>query len=714
MSWPGSGLSRVTTRSDSILVAPALALAAALAGTGSSAARGAEADPPAIPPTITVTATRRAVDTAEHAGNTARIGRPDIRRVGHQHVSQIMYRAPGTWISRGSGQEHLTAIRSPVLTGPGACGAFLFLEDGVPIRPAGFCNVNELFEINTEQADAIEVVRGPGSVLYGSNAMHGLINVLSPRIDQTGQRFSLESGSDDFYRARFSVGTWDGRQGFRASGHASHDGGFRESSGYDQGKLNLGWRRDTGDRLADIRFSATRLQQETAGFILGEDAYKSSEAARSNPNPEAYRDADSLRLTGLLGRRVGPGLWLETRPYLRYSDMQFLQHFLPGQPTEKNHQTSAGALTSVTVEGAGGRFWIFGADAEYTDGHLEETQALPIEDGSDFLKETRPAGRHYDFNVEALMAAAYARLEQPLGPATRLNAGLRYERIGYDYDNRMLDGNTREDGTECGFGGCLFSRPADRDDSFDAWSPRLGLIHDLGSRHQVYLAMSRGFRAPQATELYRLQRQQRVADLDNEELSAAEAGWRYAGNRLGLELVGFAMEKKNFIFRDAEGFNRSDGETRHLGIEYSLRARLSDSWQLAADGTWARHTYRFSSAAAGGEQIEKGDEVDTAPRHMSSLRLAWDAGGSAGAELEWVSLGSYSLDAANTDRYSGHDLLHLSWRQNLGDRWIVRARIRNLTDTSYAERADLAFGNYRYFPGRPRSLFMELAWNSSE
>ena len=45
----------------------------------------------------------------------------------------------------------------------GACGAFLLLEDGFALRPPGFCNVNELFETNTEQARAIEVTRGPGS-----------------------------------------------------------------------------------------------------------------------------------------------------------------------------------------------------------------------------------------------------------------------------------------------------------------------------------------------------------------------------------------------------------------------------------------------------------------------------------------------------------------------------------------------------------------------
>jgi outer membrane receptor for ferrienterochelin and colicin len=60
-----------------------------------------------------------------------------------------------------------------VLTGPGSCGSFLLLEDGIAVRPTGFCNVNELFELPSEQAEAIEVIRGPASALYGSNAVHG-------------------------------------------------------------------------------------------------------------------------------------------------------------------------------------------------------------------------------------------------------------------------------------------------------------------------------------------------------------------------------------------------------------------------------------------------------------------------------------------------------------------------------------------------------------
>ena len=48
----------------------------------------------------------------------------ELKKLDAQHPKQIFRRLPGIWISRGSGQEHLTAMRSPVLTGPGACGSF--------------------------------------------------------------------------------------------------------------------------------------------------------------------------------------------------------------------------------------------------------------------------------------------------------------------------------------------------------------------------------------------------------------------------------------------------------------------------------------------------------------------------------------------------------------------------------------------------------------
>ena len=130
----------------------------------------------------------------------------DVALVGATHHAEIMNRAPGTMIQRNSGEESLTAIRSPVLSGPGSCGTFLFLENSIPIRPVGFCNVNELFEVNSEQASSIEVLRGPAGVVYGSGAMHGAINVIQARAGRdAAPSLSLEGGPDEFYRGRLAL-----------------------------------------------------------------------------------------------------------------------------------------------------------------------------------------------------------------------------------------------------------------------------------------------------------------------------------------------------------------------------------------------------------------------------------------------------------------------------------------------------------------------------
>lgn len=332
---------------------------------------------------VVVTATGSTQPLSEIAGNIARIESDEIVLTGHTHIAELSTRSPATWVVRGSGQEHLTAIRSPVFVGAGACGAFLYLEDGVPIRPAGFCNVNELFEINSEQADAIEVVRGPGNALYGSNALHGIINVLPPAAADVSSHLAVETGAWDFVRGRFGHSFSRGGNNFAGWGHVEHDGGFRRQDSYDQAKLNLSWERGLEGGRRGVLFSGTHLRQDTAGFVFGEDAYKDSDLRKSNPVAGAIRDADSYRLIGRWERQLDETTSLELRPYVRNSWMEFTQHFLPGQPLEENRQNSAGLRALMRRQYSSGLL-IAGLDLEYMDGWLEESQDNPIEDGSDF------------------------------------------------------------------------------------------------------------------------------------------------------------------------------------------------------------------------------------------------------------------------------------------------------------------------------------------
>jgi len=659
---------------------------------------------------VTVTATRQPVSVLRYPGSVSRIGSDEVQLVGPTHHVEIMNRASGVMIQRNSGQESLTAVRSPVLTGPGSCGAFLFLEDGVSIRPVGFCNVNELFEVNTEQARGIEILRGPSSAVYGSSGMHGAINILTPLpADLPRLGVGLEAGPDEYGRIRLAASRKGTATDVGLAAHATHDGGWRDDSGYDEQKLNAALVHRHGAGTSDLRLTATHLDQDTAGFIQGEDTYRDPQIARSNPNPEAFRKAHSVRLSGRTARSVGDAAELTTIAYLRSSRMEFLQHFLLGKPLEENGQDSGGVLLALSHEFARGARLMGGADFEYGRSTLLQEQEGPTLEGPPAAQAIRPAGRHYDYVVDSWLAAGWLHLEQPLTPTLALTAGARLEYVLYDYDNRMIAGNTDESETPCPFGGCLYNRPADRSDEFTNVVPKLGLTWQVDERHALYLSATRGYRAPETSELYRLQRQQNVAELDSERIDGIEFGTRGVLDDFVYAVAAYAMRKDNVILRDSDGFNVDNGRTRHQGVEFELSWSPSAALTLATAGSYAEHTYDFDGFE-GSEPIESGRDIDTAPHWLHSVRATWQASDAVGVELEWQRVGPYWLDASNEHRYEGHDLLGLRAAWSPAPAWTVFLRVNNLTDTAYADRADFAFGSYRYFPGRERTLFVEARY----
>lgn len=448
----------------------------------------------------------------------------DIEGIGATHINETLNRVPGIWLSRGSGQEHLTAIRSAVLSGPGACGGFLFLEDAVPIRPVGFCNVNNLFEVNSEQSSAIEVWRGPASAVLGGNALLGAVNVLTAMPDSNS--FSFEGGPYDYYKAALTFNNENDAERLTGAFLTSSTNGYRDDTGYEQQKISLTYSTHVGDWKVFNTLSGTNLNQDTGGYVYGYEAYKDDELRKSNPTPEAYRKAWSVRLTSHWSNEN----W-RIVPYIRSSDMNFLQHFLPGQPRERNDQTSAGIISESVFQPNQGTIVKWGLQTEFMRAHVDEFQFEELTDSSLFNNNVRNQGTHYDFDANSFMMATYYDLRYEINELTRLVNSLRAEFLTYDYENKGLDGNTRDDGSACGFGGCLYNRPADRDDIFRNIAGRLGLEHDF-ELATGYVALGSGFRPPQVNELYRLQRNQNVADLDSEQILSIEFGFKRKRGRL--------------------------------------------------------------------------------------------------------------------------------------------------------------------------------------
>ena len=653
---------------------------------------------------IVVTARRRTTDAREIARSLTALGSENTGwNLGQTHVQEVLARVPGLNLQRGSGQEYLPALRSPVLTGAGACGAFLTAEDGIPLTSPGFCNVNELFFAHHEAASRVEVLRGPGAAVHGGNALHGVVNVITAEAGSWSEA-GLELGSHRFARFRLNL-PGESDFGLRLTG--TRDGGYRDDSGYRQVKFNAFRAGGNGSWSWTNAAAVSGLDQDTAGYITGLDSYRDRETARSNPDPEAYRRAINLRAHSRLEYRRGEKLTLILTPYARYSRMRFRMHFLPGDPYESNNHRGLGVQSAAHIDTAAGPL-VAGVDAEYTKGGLRQWQDGETA-GSAFAREVFPSGGHYDYRVGALWMAPFAQFDLRLGERWTVSAGARYERTRYDYETRLPPGRTRDDLSVCGFGGCRYSRPADRADTFVTFSPKLSLMWRPAPECRVWLSLAHGFRMPQATELYRLQGNQSAAQLRPEQIRAAELGVALSLDAVAAQFVAYHMRKRDVLFRDAELFNRAGGGTRHQGLEADVRWPLGGALTLELTASLARHRYDRDFLLSGVNL--RGLDVDTAPRHFGGVRLRWRDGDERTVELECLWTGGYFMEPRNLHRYPGHELLNLRARMPLGSRITAHLRLLNLTGRAYASRGDYTvFSGERYFPGAPRSLYLGLQW----
>ena len=686
-----------------------------LATTGKTEASSQNDTAPEI---IVVTGSRQQSNLLTLAGNIDRIQSEDIALVSSVHPSDILNRATGVHVQTNNGMESLPSLRSPVLTGPGAAGAFLFLEEGIATRSAGFANNNGLSELNLAQAKEVEIIRGPASAVYGSNAVHGVINVLT-KTPYNGGDLTLLAGPNERYQLHGSMGSETANQGIIGNIQVIDDGGYRDNSDFNS--LKLGLRHDyvNGDDQIKTIVSGFILDQNTAGFISSGDngsecysstlseevLYKDTAAMEKNCDSDAYREWSSVRVATSWQRDLGDGKSLSMTPYFRINQMEFRQHYLPSKAIEENSHYSVGIINSYTWQVEENLSLVMGIDLEWTEGELTQTQQKP--DTYSWGK-ARQQGVHFDYKVDASAIAPYIQADWQLTEQLQFTGSIRFDATKYRYDNLIADGTTKSDGSVCVNNNnepidCLFKRPSDSNDSFDNTSTKLGFNYLLNNNMAVFGSWSQGFRAPQTTDMYRLQKQQLVGEIESEQLDSLELGLRGVSNKFTYEAVIYAMDKENFFFRDAKGLNVTDGETSHQGFELSFAYDFSEQLSFGANYSYGQHEYTFDHASIG---VVKGNKVDTAPEQLANLRVVWQPTDSSKLELEWLHMGEYYLDPANEHDYAGHNLLQLRGTMQLYKNISLFARIENLTDEAYASRADFAFGSYRFFGGQPRALHL--------
>jgi outer membrane receptor protein involved in Fe transport len=612
-----------------------------------------------------------------------------------------MNRVAGVWVNVTGGEGHMTAIRQPKTTSP----VYLFAEDGVPTRSTGFFNHNALYEVSLPQADRIEVLKGPMSALYGSDAIGGVVNVVTRApAEETGASVALEGGAWGFARALAAATIAGERDAVRAELNVTRTDGWRDGTAYDRESAVVRWDRQLAG--ASLRTVATfsRIDQGTAGSsAITRDDYLDTPVL--NYTPISWRRVHAFRLYAAWDRPAGDAL-LSLTPFVRWNRMEMLPNWtLTYDPSivETGH-ASAGVLLKYRRELAPLRARVIaGADVDFSPGRHFERTIVPARDGRIFTSyaDGEPI---YDYDVRFSGISPWLQLEASPVERLRLVAGLRFDHVGYVYDNALGELATGP-----------HRRPASARVTYDRLSPKLGATLALAPALGLYAAYGHGFRAPSEGQLFRQGRAQNTIGLSPIAADNVEAGVRGTiAGRIAYELAAYRMTKRDDILAltnaDGSTENVNAGETLHRGVELTAGADLGERLRLDASYSRARHSYESWQPRA--DLSFDGNEMEDAPRDLVTVIAAWRPallGEDGGLSIEWQHVGPYWMDPANTHRYAGHDLLHARLGVRVSGRALLYGRLMNATDARYAESAAFTAARGEEFaPGLPRALYVGL------
>src|SRR5690606_37371107 len=204
---------------------------------------------------IVVTGTATPVEY-EKIGNTITvIGGEAIEARGTAHLQDVLREVPGVAVNQGGSFGSQTQVRIRGAEG----NHVLILVDGIEVSAIGSGEF-DFSSLLANNIDRVEVLRGPQSGLYGSNALAGVINVITKGGDAPAFDAAIEYGSFDSRLARAGVTLGDRETFLSASGIYRETDGFSSAANGTEadGDRNLTLYLRGGARLDDCaRLDAT-------------------------------------------------------------------------------------------------------------------------------------------------------------------------------------------------------------------------------------------------------------------------------------------------------------------------------------------------------------------------------------------------------------------------------------------------------------------------
>ncbi|HTF90940.1 MAG TPA: TonB-dependent receptor [Planctomycetota bacterium] len=592
-------------------------------------------------------AAKREQSTLDAPASVSIITGEEIRARQYRTLDEVLAGLCGVY-STSDRTYHHTGVRGFFVPGD-YNSRLLLLVDGHRLNDNiyGSAAVGREAVIDLDTIERVEFIRGPGSALYGSNAIFGVVNVITKSgADSRGFEGRVGTTIGDGYEAGL-------RQGGVSAGGIDYVVALRgfDSSGsrleYDEyaATPSGGVTRDTDHENGYGFFArATRgeLSLET-GYVWREKGIPTGQYGTVFDDPD-NRLIDAQGYFDLSWRReLGGGSELNSRVY--YDDYSYKGWYV------FDDTANGGPPDLLDRDDVIGRR--IGAELSYGF-DLGESQRIIV--GSELRWNLQQDQRNYyptfdsvDTHSHSVDWGAFVQDEISLGERTELVLGGRFD----EYD---------------AFGSTL--------------NPRAALIHHPDERSAVKLLFGTAFRAPNVYESEYSDGSSYLAnpDLDPEHITTYEVvGERFFGETARLSLSLYRYEVRDLIVQGLDTnsgalvFDNTDSVHAN-GVELEGAYALSDRWRVT-----------LSQAFQDVEDDATGDRPANSPRRVTQARLEaelWD--GACFASLEAIAVGSRTTLAGG--EVDGYVLTNLSLRApNIYDGVDLELACYNLFDESYSD-----------------------------
>lgn len=580
---------------------------------------------------VVVTGTRSETDVRHLPMTVSVVGRPQLEASQQTSVLPVLNsQVPGFFsTSRGvmgygvatgaSGQMSLRGIGGPAQAGLPTTG-LLVLIDGHP-QYMGLMGHPIADAYQTMMAERVEVLRGPASVLYGSNAMGGVINIVTRKMQEDGIRTNINIGAGSYGSIQTEATNRIRKGRFSSTVTASYNrtDGHRADMAFEQygGYAKLGYDfTDNWKVWGDVnvtRFNATnpgsvmkpyidndqRITRGMTSFAL-ENYYEKTSGALSF----FYNWGDHWINDG-----YQPGG--EPLQYRFNSNDQML-----GVSWYQSVQLFQGNRLTV-----GADYFHFGGEAwnQFFDGHRETSANKSLNE-----------------------VAGYVDFRQDIAAWLTLDAGARV-----DYHSQT--------GTE--------------------FIPQVGLAFHLPENAEIKAMASKGFRNPTIREMYMFPLQNpdlKPEKLWNYELSFSQ---RLMDNRLSYGLNVFYINGENLIIRlpnpNGSGMlNQNSGEIENWGAEANVGYQFNPVWSVMANYSWLHMENPVLASPEhklyGGVNFRKGRwSASTGIQYVKGLYTDLDAATKENFVL-WDMQGSFKATNYLSFYVRGENLLAQRYEINAG------------------------------------------------